>query len=145
MSYFWLSQTLNVGSGRLVASLKISRWWWLDQSSEDQSWGHLLYLASTQIMLVGNVLEFYILFVGFTLPSPVMDKERETGAGRSEEEQSVIVAWSSVCFCGFVLLDIYIKNLRIWTKYLPMIVKLIDLNTLWFYMRTVYICLYYKS
>ena len=64
-------------------------------------------------MLVGNVLEFYILFVGFTLPSPVMDKERETGAGRSEEEQSVIVAWSSVCFCGFVLLDIYIKNLHI--------------------------------
>ena len=33
-----------------------------------------------------NVLEF-IIFVGFTLPPPVMDKEREIGTGRSKRKK----------------------------------------------------------
>ena len=57
----------------------------------------------------------FIIFVGFTLPPPVMDKERETGTGRSKRKKvCVIEACSnlSLTLCGIVLLEIYIKNLH---------------------------------
>ena len=54
----------------------------------------------------------FIIFVGFTLPPPVMDKERETGTGRSKKKKSVLLKRARVCLCGIVLLEIYIKNLH---------------------------------
>ena len=52
------------------------------------------------------VLEF-IIFVGFTLPPPVMDKERETGTGRKKGKKCVIEACSNLSLWHCIIRNLH--------------------------------------